>query len=177
MIGGLKAGWKRFRSRFWPSLLFDVFVIGLIFIGIHNWQTRDLPIDQAAPITVLESLAGSSVQPAVSSGQVGIVYFFAPWCVYCRHSIGNLQELVDDGRVSWATVVALDYGDVSEVQAFIDKTGVDLPVLMGSAQTASDWGIKGFPTYYVIDAEGRISSRAVGYSTQLGMLLRSWMAL
>jgi len=177
MTSGFRAGWARFRSNFWLSLVFDAALIVAIFMGVHSWQTRHLPIDQLAPHTVLSPLAGSGNQAAVNSGQVGIVYFFAPWCGYCRVSIGNLQKLVDDGHVSWGTVVALDYGDALEVQAFIDKTGVTLPVLMGNAQTASDWGIKGFPTYYVIDAQGNISSRSVGYSTQLGMWFRSWWAL
>ena len=48
--------------------------------------------------------------PAVSEGEAGIVYFFAPWCFYCRTSIGNLDDLVADGNVAWATAVALDYG-------------------------------------------------------------------
>jgi hypothetical protein len=37
--------------------------------------------------------------------------------------------------------------------------------------------VRAFPTYYVIDADGRISSRSVGYSTGFGMLMRNWLAL
>jgi thiol-disulfide isomerase/thioredoxin len=176
MKGRFKAAWGRFRSHFWLSLLFDAFVIATIFLAIHAWQTRDLPIDQSAPPTVLSVLMESEVQPALTSGQVGIVYFFAPWCVYCRSSIGNLQSLVDSGQLGWGTVIALDYGDAREVQDFIDRTEVSLPVLMGTPRTAHDWAVRAFPTYYVIDAEGRISSRSVGYSSWLGMLIRSWMA-
>jgi hypothetical protein len=48
---------------------------------------------------------------------------------------------------------------------------------MGEPSTAADWSVQAFPTYYVIDAEGQISSRSVGYSTKLGMLFRHWRAL
>ena len=177
MSKSLREYWQRFRSRFWLSLAFDALVLLAVFVLIHSWQTRDLPLDQPAPETVLALLDGSAIQPAVTQGEAGIVYFFAPWCFYCRSSVGNLHDLVEEGHVNWGTVVALDYGDADEVQAYIDKTGVSLPVLMGNAQTAGDWGIRGFPTYYVIDAEGRISSRSVGYSTGFGMLIRNWMAL
>jgi peroxiredoxin len=177
MSNSLRERWQRFRSRFWLSLTFDALVLMVVFLAIHAWQTRDLPVDEPAPETVLSLLDGSGIQAAVIQGEAGIVYFFAPWCFYCRSSIGNLQDLVEEGYIAWGTVVALDYGDADEVQAFIDKTGVSLPVLMGNAQTAGDWGIRGFPTYYVIDAEGRISSRSVGYSTTPGMMLRNWMAL
>jgi peroxiredoxin len=174
--GRFRAAWQRIRSRFWPSLAIDALALLAVFLIIHAWQTRNLPVDEPAPETVLALLDGSGIQSAMIRGEAGIVYFFAPWCFYCRSSIGNLQDLVEEDYVGWGTVIALDYENTDEVQGFIDKTGVALPVLMGNAQTASDWGVRAFPTYYVIDAEGRISSRSVGYSTSLGMMIRNWMA-
>lgn len=172
----LISGWKRFRSHFWGALLFDVVLIAGVFVAVHAWQTRDLPIDESAPETVLALLDGSGISSAISDGNAGIVYFFAPWCFYCRTSIDNLDELVKEGAVGWGSVVALDYADAAEVQEFIDETGVSLPVLMGNPATAADWSVRAFPTYYVIDSNGRISSRAVGYSTKLGMRYRHWRA-
>jgi len=170
-VSQFKAAWQRFRSYFWLSLVFDAVVILSVFLAVHAWQTRNLPVNEPVPETVLALLDGSGIRSAVSPGETGIVYFFAPWCFYCRRSIGNLDDLVGNGRVAWGTVVALDYTDADEVQAFIEKTGVTLPVLMGTGQTAVDWGIRGFPTYFVIDAQGRISSRSVGYSTGVGMMV------
>ena len=69
--------------------------------------------------------------------------------------------------------MALDYADADEVRAFIDRSGVALPVLLGDRGTAEEWSIRGFPTYFVIDAAGRIHSRSMGYSTWLGMWLRA----
>ncbi len=172
----IKLAWQRFRSRFWLALVFDALVILGVFLSVHAWQTRDLPINQPVPDTLLAQLDGSGIRSVVKPGEPGIIYFFAPWCIYCRSSIGNLDELVEEGRVSWGTVVALDYGDASEVQAFVEETGISLPVLMGTGQTAADWGIRGFPTYFVIDSTGQISSRSVGYSTGFGMMVRNWMA-
>ena len=133
-------------------------------------------LDDAAPETLLALLNGDGPVSAIRPGETGIVYFFAPWCVYCKTSIDNLDGLVADGAIAWGRVVALDYGDRSEVEEFIRKTGVSLPVLMGHAGTAADWSVRAFPTYYVIDADGRIASRSVGYSTWLGMRLRAWRA-
>jgi thiol-disulfide isomerase/thioredoxin len=175
-VNQLTAGWKRFRSHFWGALLFDVVLIAGVFFAVHAWQTRDLPIDEPAPETVLALLDGSGISRAISDGDAGIVYFFAPWCFYCRTSIDNLDDLVKEGAVAWGSVVALDYADAAEVQEFIDEAGVSLPVLMGNPATAADWSVRAFPTYYVIDSDGRISSRSVGYSTKLGMRYRHWRA-
>jgi peroxiredoxin len=176
MISRIHSAWKRFRSHFWTSLAFDAVLVAALFFAVHSWQTRNLPIDQPAPETVLALLDGSGIRSAITRGETGVVYFFAPWCFYCRTSIGNLDDLVADGRIAWGVVIALDYTNISEVNEFIDKTKVSLPVLMGNPATASDWSVGAFPTYYVIDAEGRISSRSVGYSSKLGMWLRVWRA-
>lgn len=148
-----------------------------MFLAIHAWQTRDLPIDEPAPHTVLSLLDSHGIRSAVREGEAGIVYFFAPWCFYCRTSIDNLDQLLNGGKLAWATAVALDYGDVDEVRKFVNETGIGLPVLLGNAGTAQDWSVRAFPTYYVIDADGNISSRSVGYSTSLGMRFRYSKAL
>jgi len=149
MIGRVRESWQRLRKHTWWSLAFDAAVLAMIFFAIHAWQTRNLPDDELAPYTEL-ALLGGGMDSALRSGEPGIVYFFAPWCRVCRLSIGNLDSLVAKGRVQWATVVALDY-----------------------AETAADWSVRAFPTYYVIDSAGRIQSRSVGYSTWLGMWARN----
>jgi thiol-disulfide isomerase/thioredoxin len=176
MIARITAAWRRLRSHSWLALAFDVAVICAAFLAVHAWQTRSLPVDEAAPSTQLAQLDGSGIRNAIETGETGIVYFFAPWCRVCRASIGNLDDLVARGSVGWGTLVALDYADAAEVQDFIDRTGVSLPVVLGDSQTARDWSIGAFPTYYVIDADGLIRSRSVGYSTWLGMWARHFFA-
>lgn len=168
--------WENLRRRKAVSLLLDVVLILAVLLAVHTWQTRNLPDDEPAPETIRALLDGSGEVSAIRPGEAGVVYFFAPWCFYCKTSIGNLDDLVDDGRIAWGTAVALDYENIAEVEEFIRETDVSLPVLMGDPRVAADWGVRAFPTYYAIDAQGRISSRSVGYSTWLGMWARAWMA-
>ncbi|MEJ8568556.1 TlpA family protein disulfide reductase [Elongatibacter sediminis] len=168
--------WARLRAHFWLSLAFDVTVLLLVFVAIHAWQTRDLPIGELAPAGVMPALDGSGLRQPVHLGGPGVVYFFAPWCGVCRSSIGNLDELVADGTLDWATAVALDYADPAAVEAFVKDTDLAAPVLLGGADTIAGWGIGAFPTYFVIDASGNIASRSVGYSTRLGMEVRARLA-
>lgn len=176
MSSEAKNPWRRLRNNFWASLGFDVLLLVAVLIGLHAWQTRDLPINEAAPFTRAPLLDGSGLGEATQPGKAGIVYFFAPWCGICRSSIDNLDHMLGSGEVAWATAVALDFGSPAEVQAFVDETGISLPVLLGSEQAARDWSIQAFPTYYVIDSNGTIRSRTVGYSTLLGMRVRAWLS-
>lgn len=175
MIKKLKSAWKTLRGHFWGSLAVDVALIITAFMLVSMWQTRNLPDDEHTPPLELPWLDDFKADAVMVSGQVGVVYFFAPWCFYCRKSIDNLDELVASGKLSWARVVALEYGNLDEVREFINETGVHLPVLLGGPQTTRDWQIRGFPTYFVIDGDGKIVSRSVGYSTKIGLAARVWM--
>ena len=175
-IGRLRTAWARFRQRFWWSLAFDVLALVALFYAIHSWQTRNLPLDLPAPNSVLAQLNKDQSIPLVEQGTKGVIYFFAPWCSYCRYSIGNLDALLEGEQVAWARAVALDYENIGEVNEFVESVGLNAPVLLGGTQQASDWHIRAFPTYYVINSDGRISSRSVGYSTRLGLFWRAWRA-
>ena len=175
MINKIKSGWKALRGNFWGSLAVDVALLVSVFVLISLWQTRNLPDDEHTPPLELSWLDDMRADSIMVSGQTGVVYFFAPWCFYCRKSIDNLDELVKDGKLDWARVVALDYESLDEVREFLNETGVDLPVLLGGPQTTKDWQIRGFPTYFVIDGDGKIVSRSVGYSTKIGLQARVWM--
>ncbi len=173
MFDHARRKWKQLRSHYWAALGMDAALIILVFWGIHSWQTRDLPIGERPPSLPSSVLDSASAATPAPSGKGGVIYFFAPWCSTCRHSIGNLDELVQSGSIDWARTVALDYGDLSEVQEFVDKTQLTLPVLLGDADTARQWRVTAFPTYFVIGPDGRIKHHSVGYSTQLGMWWRT----
>jgi thiol-disulfide isomerase/thioredoxin len=170
------AAWKALRGHYWAALLFDALVIIAIFVAVSAWQTRDLPDDENRPPLEAVWLDDMRAKSVIVPGEVGVIYFFAPWCFYCKKSIDNLDGLVADGQLAWSRAVALDYGSLDEVREFIRDTGVSLPVLLGNAETAADWQVRAFPTYFVIDKNGDIASRSVGYSTYLGLKTRAWMA-
>ena len=175
MIRNIRSGWKKLRSNFWASLAVDVVLLISVFVLISMWQTRNLPDDEHTPLLETIWLDDMKAESVLVAGQTGVVYFFAPWCFYCKKSIDNLDDLVSTGQVAWARVVALDYENLDEVREFIRETDVSLPVLLGGPQTSSDWQIRGFPTYFVIDGDGSIVSRSVGYSTKIGLQARVWM--
>jgi thiol-disulfide isomerase/thioredoxin len=175
LIQKIRSAWKTLRANFWASLGVDVALIITAFLVVNMWQTKDLPDDDHTPDLNLTWLDDMKADTVMVPGEVGVVYFFAPWCFYCKKSIDNLDQLVASGDLDWARVVALDYESLDEVREFIGETGVNLPVLLGDPQTSYDWQIRGFPTYFVINGEGQIVSRSVGYSTKIGIQTRVWM--
>jgi len=59
------------------------------------------------------------------------------------------------------------------VHEYARRHDLTMPVLVGTAQTGATYRIRGYPTYYVLDAQGRIARRDVGLSTVAGLWIRT----
>jgi hypothetical protein len=70
-------------------------------------------------------------------------------------------------------MVALDWQTITEVQDYVDRHEIAVPVVLGDRKTASDWNIYAFPTYYVLNSEQQVTRRDIGYSTLAGLWWRS----
>ncbi len=168
---------KYVKAHKWASILFEASIIVLVLLIFSWFQNRGtLAADgQMAPDFVLQTTDGQTVQLSDLRGKKVLIYFFAPWCSICHMSGGNLNALrkarsEDELAI---LVVGLSWENKEEIKQFKDDLELTMPVLIGSEQQMSDYKIKGFPTYFVIDEEGKVTHRSVGYSTEIGMRLRT----
>ena len=102
-----------------------------------------------------------------------IVYFFAPWCEICHASIGNLQAIYEKNDDIDVVAIALDFNEKEDVLAFTAKHQLTFPVAYGNEIVKKHFKVQGYPSYYVLDENNKIQAKSIGYSTELGILLRS----
>jgi len=168
---------KYVKGHKWASLLFEALVIVLVLVLFSWYQNRGtLAADGAmAPDFTLQSVDGKTYQLSALKGKKVLIYFFAPWCSICHMSGGNLNDLraARTDEELEILVVGLSYEFPAEIQDFANELQLTMPVLYGEEQLMQDYKIKGFPTYFVIDEEGKVIHRSVGYSTEIGMRLRT----
>jgi len=163
------------RLRRWlPDLLVVIVILG----GFHWYRTQDMLAtgDELAPPLNLPVLNGGVSGLRNADGRPVLVYFFAPWCKVCAassHNLRNLRWFRDEEDLAIFLVV-LDWQDHAEVTEYVERHELDFPVLMGDGRTAQAWGISVFPSYYLLDDEHRIRRRDYGYSTLLGLWLRTF---
>jgi thiol-disulfide isomerase/thioredoxin len=166
------------RFRRVSILVIEVLVFVALFMGISAYQARDLLATDAqlAPALRADTLNGMRYDIAENKGRPKLIYFFAPWCPYCSASADNVVRLREwrNTEALEILVVALDWESVGQIQEYSNDHELNVPVLLGDAAVVRDWKIRGFPTYYVLDAENHVISRDYGYSTQLGLWWRSW---
>ena len=108
-----------------------------------------------------------------NSDKPAIVYFFAPWCSICRFSMDNLQNIYQRNPDIHIVAVALDYANKEEVDVFVERMGLEFPILMGNEEVKKAYKVSAYPSYYVFDEEQNVAHRSMGYSTELGLYLRS----
>lgn len=163
---------RQIMKTFLVQTLIFVSVIALITL-IREADMLETGTTSQAPSINLETLSGAIQHVSFSKDSPKtLVYFFAPWCGVCRMSISNLESIYqskDDVRI---VVVALDFESIQDVRSFSSDLELTMPILLGDQKTKSDFQIIGYPSYYIIDEQGQVSAKSMGYSTEIGMLAR-----
>ncbi len=158
-------------------LLLEILIVFLFFAMLYAWQTRGLlPADQRtqAPDLELLDLSGKPWSKHTMRGKPAVLYFFAPWCTVCAASSTQLRWFQRwSGDSVRSVLIGMDWRDPAELAEYVRRHELDMPVLLGMPSTGADYRIRGYPTYYVIDAEGRVAGRDFGFTTAIGLWLRT----
>ena len=130
--------------------------------------------DDVAPVShQLKTIMGKDIT-LHADGKKTILYFFAPWCQVCNLSIENLQNVYQKTPNLNVIAVALDFVDAEEVKNFTMNHQLTFPVALGNELVKADYKVMGYPSYYVLDEENTIIGRSLGYSSEIGLYLRSF---
>ncbi len=164
------------RVRLRLGIFYDIGWVLLAFLAIQLFQMRNmLAADElTAPPLDLATLSGEFHSQAANNRPT-LVYFFAPWCGICGASAHNINSLREGNSAEDLSVVmvALDWQQAEEVREFASRHALQVPVLMGERETADNWRVPGYPTYYVLDSANRIVHKDFGYTTRLGLWWRT----
>jgi peroxiredoxin len=163
-------GWRAWRHWRWVR---DGGLGLLLLLGIRAYQKRDMPNGTAPPLAGTD-LGGETVSLADYRGKPVLVYFWATWCGVCKAEQHNIDAVTRDLPV---LSIASHSGSASEVAAFVRERGITPRVIIDEQGTlASRYGVRAYPSTFVIDAEGEIRHIEVGYTTEIGLRARMWLA-
>ncbi len=118
----------------------------------------------AAPPTVVTTLDGKSVDLAALKGRVVLIDFWATWCPPCRAEIPHFQALYMKYQPRLQILgLAMDQDGAGTVTAFVKAQGMTYPVALGTEALGNAYGgIRGIPTTFLIDKQGRIAKKYFG---------------
>ena len=160
-------------TKRWIPWARDIAIVLVIVLLFQWWQTRTL-VSGLAPELSGELLDGTKVTLSDHRGQPVLVHFWATWCPVCRTEDDNIHNLAEDYRV---LTIATNSGDALEIGNYLAENQLEFPVMLDeSGQLGREWGISGVPSSFIVNADGEIESVAVGYTTEIGLRVRLWLA-
>jgi peroxiredoxin len=146
-------------------LVTTIIVLAVLF-GCTN-KTTSSGGNLAADFT-LQDMNGKNVRLSDYRGKVVLLEFWATWCPPCRASIPGIEKLFnaykDKGLVVLA--VSLDEGGWDPVKSFISSNGMTYTVLKGNDDVSASYQVRTIPMMLIVDKDGRISKRYLGFGNE-----------
>ncbi|MFH1714738.1 MAG: TlpA disulfide reductase family protein [Elusimicrobiota bacterium] len=100
-------------------------------------------------------------------GKVIILDFWATWCPPCRMEIPGFVELQNKYKEQGLEIVGvtLDMEGPGVIAPFAEEMGINYTLVLGDEPvTIAYGGIRGIPTTFIIDREGNIRGKHIGYA-------------
>jgi peroxiredoxin len=120
--------------------------------------------DIQAPAFDLQGPAGEPQRLLDHRGKPVILNFWATWCPPCRAEMPSMQRAHETVTEEGISVIAVNVGEDAEtIERFLSETDVDFPIPMDlDSEVVQSYPVKGLPTTFVIDPEGRLVYSATG---------------
>ena len=161
------------KKRPWWRNLLEVAVMIAVLLAVRAYMQRGT-VTGVAPDIEGRRLDGTQVALSAMRGSPVILHFWATWCPVCRREEPSIEALARDHAV---LTVATRSGGPDAVRKHLEARHVSFPVIVDpDGKLAARYGVRVLPTTFVIGPDGRIRFTETGYTTEIGLRVRHWLA-
>ena len=150
----------------WNLVFLAVLAFALVRLGPHIGAVVGIRSgEDLRPAFRYGTLAGDTVTSDGLRGTVVLVNFWATWCPPCKVEMPLLQSMAERHAAAGLVVLGLsrDQGPPADVAAFLAERGITYPVaVVGREAEQAFGGVRGYPTSFLLDRQGRIRHAALG---------------
>jgi thiol-disulfide isomerase/thioredoxin len=107
---------------------------------------------------------GKTHRLADYKGKWVLVNFWATWCPPCLEEIPDLVALHENKQNRLVVIgIAMDYRDPKQVIEFAEQQMISYPIVLGNSKSSAEIGpVRGLPTTYLYNPEGKVVAYNVG---------------
>ena len=118
-----------------------------------------------APAISFVDLAGNTVSLSEFTGKIVLVNLWATWCEPCLREMPSLERMQSRlGDKIAVVAISEDHGGGKTVEPFVDKLGLKSVKIYLDPKSVIEraFKVRGLPTSFLIDREGRVLGRVEG---------------
>ncbi len=162
------------EPRRWPTRLRGLaanLLLLLAFMAALDWYRA--PDARAVSGARFVTTQGAPVD-FQAQRQPTVLYVWAEWCPYCRHTSPAIERLHRSGQR--VVSVAMQSGSDAQVHAYMREHGLSFPVVNDPDGAISlALGVAVTPTIAIV-SDGRMRLATSGWTSEYGLRLRLWLA-
>ncbi|HAS8522718.1 TPA: protein disulfide oxidoreductase [Vibrio vulnificus] len=148
-------------------------VVLIVSIALDFYYSRNLPKDNALPLSAMTTLGTQADLLSASQGSPVVVYFWATWCGPCKLVSPTINQIADSYPV---ISVAMQSGDEGSVNQYLQSQQYDYDTINDpTGKISRDWGVQVTPTVVIV-RNGKIEFITSGVSSPIGLWLRLWLS-
>lgn len=140
--------------------------VWLLATGVVPVSAQGLQLGDLAPRFTVKTLDGETLSSDALKGKVVLLDFWATWCGPCLQALPALEEIrkKNTGKPFVLVGVSADF-ESKTLEQFLKKRGIPGPQVWNGMRgdLTRMFRVSTFPTYVVLDAEGRIVYRGRGW--------------
>lgn len=165
------------------NLVFILVILIFLFYFISNLQNKNTGQEQQKQVNSkeqnysnkneatihaydfnLKSINGGNIKLSDYLGKVVILNFWATWCPPCKAEIPSFIELYKKYEKDGLVIIGAAIDDEYKVKNFVKSFNINYPVAIADITTTEKYGgIRGIPSTFIIDKEGKIIKSYMGY--------------
>ena len=134
----------------------------------HRARVLSEMVNRPAPDFEVKTLDGRDIKLADLKGKVVVLDFWATWCGPCRRTLPLVRDLHAALQGKPVEILCMNVWekdpDRVKVEPYWKENGYPMTVGLGSAEDAKNYEVTGIPTLFVLDGEGQMRLRHVGYT-------------
>ena len=157
----------KMKRALWKKLGALVLLGGMCAAPLSAWADPFEQMGVARPRTskpapdfILKDIEGKAVSLSQFKGKPVLLNFWATWCGPCKEELPSMQRLheaaLSNGDIQ-IVAVSIDRDNLKKVLQYAENLNLSFPILLDPDRIArKPYFVRGLPTSYLIDADGKL---------------------